>query len=307
MEISINQSVYYSNRHHLPVEDVAESLLALKGLIENIPDVLEKTIPGLCIRSTNIYINEITAGSLWEDFVVKFIWGTQESLDEDIASLRKSLKIDKLVEDKKLLSCILVSLILAGGISLLNKCNGSDDKKKTLEKNQEEVIRAGAEILNITPDEFKKVITNIADKNVKLQKNAAYAVKPAKNDNEASLTFGKELNIKIENSSVKAMPLPNIDEEDEEIIEDRKAVEILIRATDLDSTKKGWAGVIEKISPRRTKIQLDPHIKPEDLLGKKSIHADITVIYKYNNKGVLYPALYFVREIAANPSINRDG
>jgi len=289
----------------LPIEDVAESLLALKGLIENIPDILEKTIPGLCIRSTSIYINEITTGSLWEDFVVKFIWGTQESLDNDIYSLRQNLKIDKLVENKKLLSCILVSLILAGGIALLNKCNGNDDKKKILQKNQEEVIHAGAEILNITPEEFKQAITNVADKNAKLQKNAASAVKPAKNDSEASLTFGKELNIKIENSSVKAMPLPSTDDEDEEIIEDRRAVEILIRDTDLDSTKKGWAGVVESISPRRAKIQLDPHIKPEDLLGKKSICADITIIYKYNDKGVLYPALYFVREIDAPPSARR--
>lgn len=101
------------------------------------------------------------------------------------------------------------------------------------------------------------------------------------------------------------MPSPATEEEDEEVIEDRHAVEVLIRATDLDRTKKGWAGVVSQISDRRTRLQLDPHIFPEELLGKRSVIADITVIYKYNDKGIQYPSLYFIREIIK--STNKKG
>jgi hypothetical protein len=88
---------------------------------------------------------------------------------------------------------------------------------------------------------------------------------------------------------------PEVDEA--ESVEDFKSVEISIRATDLDSTKRGWAAVLPAISDRRTKLHLDPAIQPDELMKNPHFKGDVTVVFKYNEKGEKYPSLVFLRKL----------
>lgn len=152
METTVNQVIYYSNRNYLPVEDIAESMLAMKSLISHMPEVLEKIIPGLTIRNAQIYIGGITSGSLWEDFVVKFLWGSQDEFDTFIKGSREKLKVDQLIANKKLLSCVLAALILGGGIVLLYKNPNTDQQQKTLRDNQQIIINIGSGVVGISQE-----------------------------------------------------------------------------------------------------------------------------------------------------------
>ena len=136
----------------------------------------------------------------------------------------------------------------------------------------------------------------IKDKD-KLAKNAIKVVNPAKRDPEASITFNGNEELRINNESVKAMPRSIQEPEDEEFIEDYKNIELEIRAIDLDSTKRGWAVVVPDLHNKRVRLQLDPTVDPEDLLDKRRVNANVTVIFGHDKEYNKIPKLVFLREI----------
>ena len=298
MLTTTNQSIYFSNKNHVSIEDVANSLLAFKSLLEVTPDVLEKLIPGLHIKSITVDLNEIKAGSLWEDVVVKLVWGSQEKLTEDVEKLRTHLQMEELMENKKLLGAIVLCLILGGGWYLLTKSNASPEQKISIEANQNVIINIGAEITGLTSDQFKAIIDSAIARNDQVKKDAVKIVRPAKREHDASIMMNKEESTSINSSAIRAMPSMTPDIDQPETIDDFKNVEIQIRATDLDSTKKGWAAVVPSVSDGRTRMHLDPHIKVEDLIGKKVVTGDITVVFKQDSSGNKFPALIFLRSLS---------
>lgn len=120
---------------------------------------------------------------------------------------------------------------------------------------------------------------------------------PAKRDPNATITFNDNKELIINNDAVRAMPRFARAPEDEPYIEDFKDIELIIRATDLDSSKRGWAVVIPEIHTKRTRLQLDPGIKPEILIGKSKIMAEVTVIFEYDDEDNKIPKLVFLRKI----------
>lgn len=298
MLITTNQSIYFSNKSHIPIEDVANSLLAFKSLLEVTPDIFEKLIPGLHIKSITVDLNEIKAGSLLEDVIVKFIWGSQEKLTDDVQNLRTHMQMEELMQNKKLLGAIVLCLVLAGGLYVLTKSNAPAEQKISIEANQNVIINIGADITGLTNEQFKAIIDSAISRNDQLKKDAVKIVRPAKREPDSSITMNNEEATSINSSAIRAMPsiTPEIDQP--ETIDDFKNVEIQIRATDLDSTKKGWAAVVPGVSDRRTKMHLDPHIKVEDLLGKKLVTGDITVVFKQDNSGNKVPSLIFLRSLS---------
>ncbi|WP_430433796.1 hypothetical protein [Methyloversatilis sp.] len=297
MELITGQSVYYTNKEHLPVEDVAASLLALKAIIEATPEVLEKIAPGLHIQSVSVYVNEVRAGSLWEDLVVKFLWGSQENLTKNVEELRGSLKVDSLIENKLLVGCIIGALVMAGGIYLLNKLNGTKEQKEPLQNNLSVVINIGAQLAGVSEDQFSAAIHNAIKSKPSLTKEAVKVVRPAKREAGTSIVLNHDGASQIGNKAIQAMPLAVPGDDEEELIDDYQEVEIQIRAIDLDSTKRGWAAVVPSVNPKRAKMHLDPHIKLSDLLGKEFVTGDITVISKYDESGKKIPTLIFLRDV----------
>jgi hypothetical protein len=298
MELTTGQSIYYSNKGHLPIEDVAASLLALKAILEVTPDVLERIAPGLNIQKVHIHLSEIRTGSLWEDVVVKFIWGSQEKLTEHMAELRENCHMEQIMENKKLLGCIVLALILGGGLYLLTKNKASDEQKASIQANQNIIINIGSEMAGLSAEQFKAIIDGAIARNDQVPKEAVKIVRPAKREDGASITMNGEPSTAIDSKAIRSMPSATPDDESVEIVEDFPHVEIQIRAIDLDSTKRGWAAVIPSVNNRRAKMHLDPHIKVSDLLGKTSVTGDVTVIFKHDDTGNKIPALIFLRELS---------
>ena len=276
---------------------MAESLLALQSFIKATPDVLERIIPGLQIQRVDVFVNEIKSGSLLEDLVVKFIWGNQESFDQHVADLRKDLKVDALLANKTLVGAVIGALVIGGGIYVANKMTAREEQKQTLQAVQNVFIVNGANLSGVDEQKFRSAIQEVLYKNDHLQKDAVKVVKPAKRDAEATIVFNNDPVATIDNKAVRAMPGSALDEAREEEMDDFTDVEIEIRATDLDSNKRGWGAVVPSVSPRRVRMHLDPEIKIYDLLGKQSIRGDITVIYRRDDKGTRFPTLVFLRSI----------
>lgn len=297
MELVTSQAVYYSNKNHLPLEDVAESLLAFKAFIEATPDVLERLQPGLHIQKVSVFVNEIKAGSLLEDLVVKFLFGNQHNLDSSVQALRQDVRVDSLLSNRTLVGAIIGALITGGGVYLLNKLKGPEEQKQALQASQNVFIINGANLAGVNEEQFRSVIQGTLARNEHLPKEAVKVVRPAKREGETSIVLNQDPQTTIGDLAIRAMPTSPPDDEPAEAVEDFYNVEVQIRAIDLDSTKRGWAAVVPSISGRRTKMHLDPHIKVHKLLGKTAINGDITVIFRYDETGARVPNLIFLREL----------
>jgi hypothetical protein len=297
LEIVTGQTVYYSNKNHLSLEDIAESLLALKAIIETTPDVLERLKPGLQIQKVSVFVNEIKSGSLLEDLIVKFLFGNQEKLESSVQSLRKDIDVDSLLSNRTLVGAIIGALITGGGIYLLNKLKGPEEQKQALQASQNVFIINGANLAGVTDEQFRSVIQGTIERNDHLPKEAVKVVRPAKREGQTSIVLNQDPQTTIGSQAIKAMPTSPPNDEPAETVDDFYNVEIQIRAIDLDSTKRGWAAVVPSISSRRTKMHIDPHIKVQNLLEKTTINGDITVIFRYDESGARVPNLIFLREL----------
>jgi hypothetical protein len=295
MDFSIRQQIYYTNKNRASIQEIADGLVALDSLIRQTPSVLEALFPDYKIASVEIYLDEFKAGSIWEDLVVKFIFGSQANFDKAIGEARESLGLENVMSDPQVLTAIIIAMILAGGMYQLGK--RSKEKKAAIEANNNTIIQIGSGMVGLDAEEFSALIDNaIKDKN-QLARDAVRIVKPAKGDPDAQIEFGDNPGLTITNAAVRAMPEYAQDPEPEELVEDFDDLLLELRAIDLDHTKSGWRVRAPDLGDRRIKLQLDPAVRPDDLFNRRQIRGRVTVVFQPNKAGQRVPRLVFLREV----------
>jgi hypothetical protein len=301
MDLKIQQQIYYSNKELVPLKEIADSLLALEYIIKQSPKILEEIFPGTKISNVDVFINELKSDSIWEDLVVKFIFGDQKKLDVFITEARDKLGIEEMLDNPDIFSVIILALILSGGAYYLGKKLNAKDKA-TIQANNNVIIQIGAGLVDLSAENLQTIINNAVEEKDKdkLAKAAMQLVKPAKLDPEATITFNNNPELRMSNDSVRAMPSISTITEDNNIIEDFNSIELEIRATDLDSFKTGWAVVIPSIYAKRVKLQIDPAIDRDSLDNIRSLKADISVIFEYDKDLNKTPKLVFLRKIISS-------
>lgn len=263
MEVVVNQQIYYSNKEWVPIGEIADSLLALEELIKSSPEVIEKIFPGIIIERVDVYINELKSDSIWEDLVVKFIFGSQENFDEQISKVRKKIGMEFLDKHPNILGAIIGAMILGGGIAIYESMQGGAPEKATIEANNNIIINIGAGEVEFDTEDLKAIIKGAIDNNPAISEAAIKIVKPARRDLEAKIIINQEEGLSINPESIKAMPAERPAQEEIEVIEDFDHIVLEIRATDLDSTKRGWAAVPRELTDKRVRLQFDPSINPK--------------------------------------------
>ncbi|GHU11520.1 hypothetical protein FACS1894185_4900 [Betaproteobacteria bacterium] len=106
---------------------------------------------------------------------------------------------------------------------------------------------------------------------------------PARIDRTAGITVDGNEAIQFPAAVISATPAA-IKVEPAELVEHLSDVDLEIRATDLDSTKRGWAAVITGKIDRRISLKLGEGVRPTDL-NKFKVRADVSVFYKRKVRG----------------------
>ena len=135
---------------------------------------------------------------------------------------------------------------MAGYIHKKNVFSKPSDIKQ-LEVHNEVTISYGVSLAQMPAGEFKVLIENSIKDKERITKNSIKLLQPARRDREASISFDETPDLTLPSAVIKAMPSFVKEEETEETLEDYKDVEIVIRATDLDSQKRGWAAVVPSV------------------------------------------------------------
>ena len=300
MELEIGQQVYYSNKEWVPVSEIASSLIALESVIKQTPDVFEALFPGTIIQQVDVYVRELRSDSIYEDLVVKFIFGTQENLDNFIKDFRHRVGLEKAMENPKVFGAVILVIIFIGGAYAIGKSSINEDKKALIEANNNTIIQIGADAVDLDTDSFIKIIDAALKDPKRLAKDASEVVKPAKRDRNATITLNDDPSLRIERPFIESMPEMLEPEEPEEVVVDYENLLMEIRALDLDKNSTGWFVNLPEIgeqSTRRVRMQLDAHISRQELFQKPFIRGSATVVFRIDPKSGKVPKLVYLREI----------
>ena len=96
--------------------------------------------------------------------------------------------------------------------------------------------------------------------------------------------------------TLRSIPSTVIPDEPDETLDDFEGVELEIRATDLDSLKRGWAARLPSISDRRMPLQIDGGVDTSKLAGGKAVKGDVTVVFR-REEGKNVPRRAYLRKL----------
>lgn len=281
-ELSTNYAIRYTNKNHVPIADVIESLKCLEKLLLRTPIFVEKAFPGLEVVEVEVYLQTLEAGSLFENFIIKYFFKGQENFD------KAKEVVEKIIEDstalKILIGAAIGGMVVHGVMSAL----GGSTPTTHLEAYNNTIINVGAET-KLTGKDFEVILNSINDKK-QLAQQAIGAIKPAKSDPNAeieiegmpALTMSKELVAEVPEEYNPPLPL--------EKTESYANVPVLIYASDRDKSESSWAGSVPQIVDRRIKFALAAGVNPAELHGHTRIYADIVVTSQYNKSKKRYDA-----------------
>jgi hypothetical protein len=279
-ELQTKHQFYYDTTRPLRLWEIAEALIATEAILTRTGPVLEELFPGTTIEKIEVLLDGLRSGSLYEDLFVKFFFGSQDKLDEVIHTTRRRLGMDRLAERKLIVGAIFLALVLYGGRIAVGRLFGPKEARDVIEINNSTIIVVGAELADVAPEQLRQIIEKTTKDGGKLANEAIRVLRPAKGTTPGALIVDQEPRLTILPETIETMPSQVFPDKPEERLEPYKNVELEIRATDLDSFKKGWAALIPEVAgKRRVPLQIAPDINTTKLGGGKVIRGDVTVIF----------------------------
>lgn len=271
--LEVAHRVYYSNREAIPISEIASSLVALERILLRSPRVMSM-VTSVPIDRAEVFVEDITSGSLKEDIIVKLFFKNQEELDAFLLKINEKLGQHKVVKNA-LLAALILSVIGAGAYGAA-KLFGSPEAAKTINVNNNVIINIAATESGMTPTQLEKIIkAAISDKKANAQ-DAVEFIRPARRDPEATISLENSEVLAISSETIAKTPssLKFEDTPTEQFIPD---VDLQIRATNLDSQQSGWAGIIPSLVNRRVKLVLADDVDPKAVAGRFFVRADVIV------------------------------
>ncbi|MBO4121095.1 hypothetical protein J5T34_10200 [Cupriavidus gilardii] len=279
--------LYYNTKNPVPIADVIEGLQGLENILSELPRVLGG-VTKVPIKRSEIFVERIESGSLLEEVVVKLFFKDQAGLDQFLERIHEKPTV------KNLLIGAVIGGIALYGVTLA--VNALKTPAPNIQANNNTIINIGATEANMTPEQLAEIIAGAVSDKKELAKSAVKLLKPARNDPDASLRLDDSDVLVVTPAAIREAP-KKVEIDKQRKLEELHGVEVQIRATDLDSKKTGWAGMIDG-KTKRVKIELDPVVNEADIYGRKIIVADVTLVYKLGRDGAeLVPDTIFVRKI----------
>lgn len=282
MDIEVSQEIYYSNRTHLPLAEVAASLLSLEKSSRIAPVALEKIFDGVVVERMSVYLDELHSGSLKEKVRYYLQYAVQKRIEEE--SKLELGELDKVAKERQqkilgwlIAACILVALDKASSQIFANS------ERPNLENQINITFQIGSELTGIAPDVLRGNIEEAVKESPEAVKGAVGFVRPAKRDPEAEITVDSEpyFGPKV----LAEVPTTVPDPEPQEKVVELQQTEVHIRATDRDSGRKGWGATIPDFSEKRLRLSIAPGIDLNYLAHHDVVIGAVAVFYTVDAMG----------------------
>lgn len=274
--------IYYNTAKPVPIREVILALQGLEGVLKPLPKVVS-SLTGIAVDDSRFLIQSIESGSLIEDIAIWFIFKDKEKMEAFIRKLGENNAVRYTVISAAIAATVVYGLHMAT----------SDKSAPSITATNSIIINAGAGAINISPEAFSAAVhASIADKKG-VAESALKLIGPARADPGSTVKFD---GLELSSSAIAEAPA-RIELDANERIEEYRAVQLTIRATNLDSRKSGWAG---KLGPReeRLPIELDPAVAEADIFGRTAVIVDAALVFKEKGQSrELKPARIYVRKV----------
>lgn len=300
LSFASSHRIYYSNETPIPVGDIAKSLLALEKIILSSTKALEG-VTSVEIDSVKVYVSKIETGSLIEDVIVKVFFKDSENMNAFLDKIGEKVREPGM--PRNLVIGAVIATVIGSGAFFASKLV-SGGGQTTITANNNTIINFGAGQVEMTPEAFKAVVETAIKNKKELAENTVRFFAPARADSSAAITIDGNDSMQFPANVIAATPMA-VKVEKQDYVEDLSDVDLEIRATDLDSTTKGWAGVIHGKIERRVKLKLGAGVTPHDI-DRFKVRADVSIVYKRKAKGSgseLVPDHILVREVIKEAAI----
>jgi len=273
-QIETTFAVKYTTENPVPISEIVRSLKSMEQVLLRSGHFIEKAYPGIVVLETKVFVKEVQAGSLFNNFAIQYILGGEENAKKAEELIKKIQQDSQPV--KTIVAIGVGATMMYGLLQVLPK----GEPVKAIEAHNSVIIQAGGDV-NLTPESVTEVLEAMKDKR-KLSKDVVGALHPAKHD-ASPIELGGLSALTIPTDVIHAAPeeyKPPVPEEKDERY---KNVPLLISASDRDNPDKGWAGVAIGVHDSRLKIFLSSNVDPKNLHGKTRVNADITITSKYQS------------------------
>lgn len=298
MEITFPHSVVYETEGKVPIDEVIESLIANRRLINESLPLIEALLPDLKLEHLKISVGQISNQSPLRELVfVTLIAAFQDDLKKEVPMMINDLFGVQVSENYNTLVTVVVMLLVFYGIDFAYRMVSKTALASRARQELDGLIGDVAKQLGISEDSIRVALNQRYSRGKinRLARTAIQFIRPSKHQGNAPILIGQRT---IDASVIAEAPsdvqLEEID--DEETSSQHPNVEIELHAQDKDKSKQGWAGVPVGISQDRIKMELYPPIKPEELWNKERIRGDIIVLSKKKNDKYI-PYLFHVVRI----------
>ncbi|MFC3338817.1 hypothetical protein [Paracandidimonas soli] len=265
---------HYDTPRPVPIREAIESLIGIEKLLATLPKVTKKLI-GFDDFTVEIVIEDVHTGSLWERIGVRYVFGSEEKMNEFIDRVKTIMPPSALVP-------VLVASVLAYGGYLLTR--PSPGPTVTVGDITNSIVVVGNGTQTITSDVAEAVITGIRNKK-EIAGATIETLRPAMNQPGSSLKIyggsaqDSEVQFEVPATEVKKIPKEMPHTRIEETA-DLKHVIVDVRAIDLDNPEKGWEGRIEGLTGR-IKIEFEDDIDLEEVANRRKFNADVVLTSRY--------------------------
>lgn len=278
--VTVPYAIKYTTEFPVPIDEIIESLRGLEKLLKRTPAFLEKAYEGIHVLETNVYVEKIESGSLYQKFMVEFIFNGAENYEEfkDLAT-----RITKESEPVRTVVALGVGAVLMyGALQMLP----SGQPTNHVEAYNSVILNAGNDI-NLTGEDLQSVLDKVSDKK-SLARETAAVVRPAKGDEDSTIEIEGLPELNISADVIREIPAeyePPVPQEREVAYE---KVTLFIAASDKDKSATGWAGSAPGISDARRPFVLNESVDPSEVHGRTRVKADIAVHERFSKAQKVY-------------------
>lgn len=302
-KLRVHHQFYYSTTEPVPIDDVITSLQGLKVILQTSPGLIEGLLPGINISGIDIYVDEIRNGSLWDILTTDITFGGKEHYDRFRSIVQKwseskynadpndpeqQEKYEKEVM-MRFLTFLGASVLATGVLYAVTMSTASEGDVQKIDVHHNTIINFGAGEFDLDSDHIKAVIKAATqDKQKQIAGAAIKALKPAKQDDTATLEISGVDEVTFDQEIIRTVPSTYTAPMPTEQSTEYQDVEVVIYASDQDAKRKNWAGIVPGVIDKRVKFTLADDLAPAKIHGHTKFKADLSVIKRFNKADNMY-------------------
>ena len=248
------------------------------------------SLTGITIAKSEFFIQSIESGSLLEDICVKFFFGSKEELDAFVEKLGKNKVLKGAV-----IAGVVAAVVAYGAVQATAPAAAPH-----ITATNSIIIQGGAGALSISESAFQAAIAAAASDKKAVAESALKLLTPARKQSGSAVSFS-DVHAATPSATFPAQAVAETPEklvlEANERVEEYENTRLVIRATNLDSKKNGWAGKLA-LREERLPIELDPAVSESEIFGRQEVMVDAALVFKEKGRShELKPARIYVRKV----------